>query len=128
MMRINRPEGRTADLSTPLRGTGGLMGLRPIPGDEKAFGPTTALPRKRRPPFCHPERSRGICGSRTFPGNMESRSATNLSSRPEESWACGPLKVMKKAFCPRPLSHGSAALTLVISTEAQRSGETCGSQ
>jgi hypothetical protein len=33
---------------------------------------------------------------------------------------------MKNAFCPRPLSHGSAALTLVISTGAQRSGETCG--
>jgi hypothetical protein len=30
---------------------------------------------------------------------------------------------MKNAFCPRPLSHGSAALTFVISTEAQRSGE-----
>jgi len=28
----------------------------------------------------------------------------------------------KTAFCP-PLSNGSAALTLVISTEAQRSGE-----
>jgi hypothetical protein len=25
-----------------------------------------------------------------------------------------------------PLAHGSAALTLVISTEAQRSGEICG--
>jgi hypothetical protein len=44
--------------------------------------------------------------------------ATNLSSRPEESWACGPPKVMKNAFCPRPLSHGSVALTFVISTEA----------
>jgi hypothetical protein len=41
-----------------------------------------------------------------------------LSSRPEESWACGPPKVMKNAFCPRPLSHGSVALTFVISTEA----------
>jgi hypothetical protein len=35
MMRINRPERRTADLSTPLRGTGGVMGLRPTQGDEK---------------------------------------------------------------------------------------------
>jgi hypothetical protein len=25
---------------------------------------------------------------------------------------------MKNALCPRPLSHGSAALTFVISTEA----------
>jgi hypothetical protein len=31
--------------------------------------------------------------------------------------------VMKNAFCPRPLSHGSVALTFVISTEAKRSGE-----
>jgi hypothetical protein len=30
---------------------------------------------------------------------------------------------MKNAFCPRPLSHGSATLSFVISTEAQRSGE-----
>jgi hypothetical protein len=43
---------------------------------------------------------------------------TNLSSRTEESWACGPPKVMKNAFCPRPLSHGDVALTVVISTEA----------
>jgi hypothetical protein len=30
---------------------------------------------------------------------------------------------MKNAFCARPLSHGSVALTFVISTEAKRSGE-----
>jgi hypothetical protein len=34
-----------------------------------------------------------------------------------------PAKGDENAFCPRPLSHGSAALTFVISTEAQRSGE-----
>jgi hypothetical protein len=27
---------------------------------------------------------------------------------------------MKNAFCPRPFSHGSVALTFVISTEAYR--------
>jgi hypothetical protein len=30
---------------------------------------------------------------------------------------------MKNAFCPRPLSHGTAPLTFVISTGAKRSGE-----
>ena len=29
-----------------------------------------------------------------------------------------PTQVMKNAFCPRPLSDGSVALTFVISTEA----------
>jgi hypothetical protein len=49
MMRINRPEGRTADLSTPLRGTGGVMGLRPTQGDEKRLLSEAALPWERRP-------------------------------------------------------------------------------
>jgi hypothetical protein len=123
MMRINRPERRTADLSTPLRGTGGVMGLRPIPGDEKAFGPTTALPRKRRPPFCHPERSRGICGSAdlSWKHGISLRHKFVISTR--RVMGLRPTQGDENAFCPRPLSHGSAALTLVISTEAQRSGE-----
>jgi hypothetical protein len=37
-----------------------------------------------------------------------------------------PPKVMKKRLLSEPLSHGSVALTLVISTDAQRSGEICG--
>jgi hypothetical protein len=57
MMRINRPEGRTADLSTPLRGTGGVMGLRPTQGDEKRLLSEAALPWERRPHPCHLDRS-----------------------------------------------------------------------
>jgi hypothetical protein len=59
------------------RGTGGVMGLRPTEGDEKRLVPATTL--------------YGIV-------------TLSLSSRPELSWACGPPKVMKNAFCPRPLS------------------------
>ena len=38
----------------------------------------------------------------------------NLSSRPEWSWACGPPKVMKNAFCPATTFHGSFALPFFI--------------
>jgi hypothetical protein len=34
-----------------------------------------------------------------------------------------PTKSMRNAFCPRSLAHESTALPIVISTEAQRSGE-----
>src|SRR5271163_2867791 len=37
-----------------------------------------------------------------------------LSSRPEQSWACGPPKVMKNAFCPVAALHGGVALPFVI--------------
>jgi hypothetical protein len=62
---------------------------------------------------------------RVSPGNEEFHPQPELSSRPEESSACGPLKVMKKAFCPRPLSHGSATLTFVISTEGDEKNAFC---
>jgi hypothetical protein len=39
------------------------MGLRPTQGDEKHLLSTNRSPWKHRPPLCHPERSRGICGS-----------------------------------------------------------------
>ena len=51
----------------------------------------------------------------------------SLSSRPQESWAFGPPKAMKNGFCSATTLPGSAALPFVISTEAQRSGEICGS-
>ena len=47
--------------------------------------------------------------------------ATNLSSRPEKSWACCPPKVMKNAFSPATALHGSAALSFVIPSEAEGS-------
>src|ERR1700685_427403 len=43
--------------------TGGIMGLRSTQGDEKHLLSTNRSPWKHRPPLCHPERSRGICGS-----------------------------------------------------------------
>jgi hypothetical protein len=43
--------------------------------------------------------------------------------RPEKSWAFGSPKAMKSSFCPVTAVPGSAALTFVISTGAQRSGE-----
>jgi hypothetical protein len=39
----------------------------------------------------------------------------------------GPPKVMKNGSCSATAPHGSAALPFVISTEAKRSGEVCGS-
>jgi hypothetical protein len=49
------------------------------------------------------------------------------SRRPEESWACGPPKVMKNRSCSATNVPGSTALPFVISTGAKRSGEICGS-
>ena len=45
----------------------------------------------------------------------------------EESWAFGPPKVMKNGSYSATTLTGSTALPFVISTEAQRSGEICGS-
>jgi hypothetical protein len=39
------------------------MGLRPTEGDEKRLGPATTFYGTVALSFCHPERSRGICGS-----------------------------------------------------------------
>jgi hypothetical protein len=39
------------------------MGLRPTQGDEKRLLFRNRSLWKLRPPLCHPERSRGICGS-----------------------------------------------------------------
>jgi hypothetical protein len=50
-----------------------------------------------------------------------------LSSRPECRWACGPPKAMKNGSCSATTLPGSAISPLVIPTEAQRSGGTCGS-
>ena len=43
--------------------TGVVMGLRPTQGDEKRLLSSNRSLWNRRPPLCHPERSRGICSS-----------------------------------------------------------------
>ncbi len=76
---------------------------------------------KHRPPLCHLDRSaaRGeICGSAALSWECFST---------EESWAFGPPKAMKNRFSSATTLSGSATLPFVISTEAQRSGEICGS-
>jgi hypothetical protein len=45
----------------------------------------------------------------------------------EGSWGFGPPKVMKNGSYSATTLSGSTALPFVISTEAQRSGEICGS-
>src|ERR1700679_2390882 len=43
--------------------TGVFMGRRPTQGDEKRLSCSNCSPWARHPPPCHPERSRGTCGS-----------------------------------------------------------------
>ena len=89
-----------------------VMGLRPPQGDEKRLLSSNRSPWKRRLPLCHPERSRGI------------RSSADLSWRcfsTELSWACGPPKGMKNAFCPVTALHGSVAFPFVIPSAAEGS-------
>jgi hypothetical protein len=64
------------------------------------------------------QRSGEICGSAALPWKCFST---------EESWAFGPPKVMKNGSCSATTVDGGTALPFVISTEAQRSGEICGS-
>src|SRR5450631_3750569 len=52
--------------------------------------------------FVIPSEAEGSAGPRTSPGNAEYYAQTELSSRPEESWACGPPKVMKNASVRHP--------------------------
>ena len=76
---------------------------------------------KHRPPLCHLDRSvaqwRDLCGDAP-PWKCFST---------EESWAFGPPKLMKNGSCSATTVDGGTALPFVISTEAQRSGEICGS-
>jgi hypothetical protein len=58
-----------------------------------------------------------------FQDKYEILAATELSSRPEESWACGPPKVMKNASDRHPLSMEP----LPFPCHPDRSGGTCGS-
>ena len=49
-----------------------------------------------------------------FSGRTPVHCSKNLSSRPEESWACGPPKVMKNTFGPATALYGSVTLPFVI--------------
>ena len=64
------------------------------------------------------QRSGGTCGSAVLSWKCFST---------EESWAFGLPKVMKNGSYSATTLPGSTALPFVISTEAQRSGEICGS-
>ena len=81
------------------------MGLRPTQGDEKRLGPATTL-NEPSPSPCHPERSRGICGSADLSWECFST---------EESWACGPPKMMKNASVQQPLSMNRRPLLVIPS-------------
>jgi hypothetical protein len=67
------------------------------------------------------------CGKGLLFGNYSflKRLLSPLSSRPEETWAFGPHKLMKSGFYSATTFPGSTALPFVISTEAKRSGEIC---
>ena len=60
---------------------------------------------------------KAISGAKDLRENRES----NVLSRPEESWACGPPKVMKNAFGPATALQGSVALSFVIPSAAEGS-------
>jgi hypothetical protein len=84
---------------------------------KNAFCEATSLSGSAPLPLCHLDRSeaqwRDLC--------VDALSWKYFST--EYSWACGPPKVMKNAFCPATSLSGSAPLPFVISTEAKRSGE-----
>ena len=84
--------------------TGGAMGLWPTQGDEKRLGSATTLHQTAALPFVIPSEAEGSAVPRTLRGSVESSLHTELSSRPWESWACGPPKVMKNTSVQQPLS------------------------
>ena len=71
------------------------MGLRPTQGDQKRLGPATTFYRTVALSFCHPERSRGICGSADLSWKCFST---------ELPWACGPPEAMRNASVQQLLS------------------------
>jgi hypothetical protein len=60
-------------------------------------------------------------------GALPEREVAEQKLLAEGSWAFGPPKVMKNGSYSATTLSGSTALPFVISTEAQRSGEICGS-
>jgi hypothetical protein len=103
------PKGETADLSTPLRSPG-------FPVELDGVGALHAA-------FLNESRTRGHI-QRCVAGNLGPVEMTillfetNLSSRPELSWAFGPRKVMKT---PATAFHRKVALSFVIPSEAEGS-------
>src|SRR5580658_7750695 len=97
------------------------MVLRPTQADEKRLLFRNYCPGKRCPPLCHLDRSAAQWRDLRFSGPFLEMFST------EESWAFGPPKVMKNGSYSATTLTGSTALPFVISTEAQRSGEICGS-
>jgi hypothetical protein len=61
------------------------MGLRPTQGDEQRPLSSNHFHESFTLPFVIPSAAEGSAVPRTSPGNAESYSATNLSSRPEHS-------------------------------------------
>ena len=55
------------------------MGRRPTQGDEKRLSCSNCSPWARYPPPCHPERSRGTCGSADLSGKCFSTERTRIS-------------------------------------------------
>ena len=97
------------------------MGLWPTQGDEKRLLFSNDCRWRHRPPLCHLDRSAAQWRDLRFAVPSWKCFST------EESWAFGPPKVMKNGSCSATTVDGSTALPFVISTEAQRSGEICGS-
>ena len=95
------------------------MGLWPTQGDEKRLLFSNYSRWRHRPPLCHLDRSAAQWRDlRSLLGNV---------FRQRSHGPSGPPKVMKNGSCPATTLPGSTALPFVISTEAQRSGEICGS-
>ena len=81
------------------------------------------LPSMERFPLPLSSRSRGICSSANIAWKRVSLLHADLSSRPEESWACGPPNIIKNASVRHPLSIEP----LPFPCHPDRSGGTCGS-
>ena len=100
----------------------GVMGLWPTQGDEKRLLFSNNCRWRHRPPLCHLDRSaaqwRDLRSSGPF---------WEMCFRPRSHGPLAPPKVMKNGSCSATTVDGGTALPFVISTEAQRSGEICGS-
>jgi hypothetical protein len=99
------------------------------------FGPNEfVIPTEANPDFCHAPLDKVACAPFRKERRMKFAEATNLHRKSgiaqwrdllfrgpfleifstEESWACGPSKVMKNTFCPATALPGSIALPFVI--------------
>jgi hypothetical protein len=117
-------KGKTADLSTALRSGR---------DDKFVAGRDSAFPEEVRR-TADPSASLGMTKGRVvvtwksgrwpesvFHLGLRAFAATNLSSRPAESWAWGPTKVMKNASSPATTFQVTTTLPFVIPSEAEGS-------